>query len=251
MSAETQKPISQEEKDNFFKDMEKERKQKLFHKVIITVGIVGILTITVLRSQFDSKPELPAVIGEVPSFELTNENNKKITLESMKGKVWVAGFIFTRCHMECPLISAEMARFQQRLLDTPKPSGIKEMVSSFFSGKQPEKGIPVELVSFSVDPDHDTPAVLNEYSVKYEKNAETWNFLTGPKEDVVKLVEGGFKAGIGDVSEKGDIISIAHLQKLVLVDKAGKIRGYFGIDEEGMNELFHRAQHLLFEDYLK
>jgi len=98
----------------------------------------------------------------------------------------------------------------------------------------------VHLVSFSVDPERDTPEKLLEYSRKYQASPAQWSFLTGPLEQVTEAVVLGFKMPIdpGEPDERG-IFDITHGTRMVLVDPRGRIRGYYESDAEGIEALLY------------
>src|SRR6266481_7297210 len=104
-------------------------------------------------------PPLP-VLGQIPGFELTDETGQPFDRKALDGKVWVADFIFTTCTGPCPRMSSLMRQVQQA------------------SGAIPG----VQLVSFTVDPEHDTPAALALYAARYHAQSERWHFLTGARE---------------------------------------------------------------------
>jgi len=135
----------------------------------------------------------------------------------------VASFIFTRCRSTCPLQTAQMARLQQRLHE---------------EGKQ------VLLVSISVDPEHDTPQVLQEYAQRWGADPGRWRFLTGPREAIWRLSRDGFRLGVGDDPGFAEM-PIFHSTKVALVDGQGRVRGYYdGISEEGTAELLRAMEQV-------
>ncbi|HKB03811.1 MAG TPA: SCO family protein [Gemmataceae bacterium] len=143
-----------------------------------------------------------------PEFALTERSDKTVTRDDLKGKVWVASFVFTRCPGPCPQVSATMARLQKDL----------DLKNS------PE----LRLVTFTVDPERDTPDELKEYANRYQADPERWLFLTGPSEAVLhKLLMDGFKvtAQRSKYAKPGD--EFDHSSRLAVVDKRGTIRGYF------------------------
>lgn len=159
--------------------------------------------------------------GSVPEFSLTDQNGKTVTRGDLDGKVWIADFIFTNCAGTCPMLTETMIRLQRAL---PKE---------------------VHLVSFSVDPGRDTPEVLAAYAAKAETDKNRWHFLTGEKEKLYDLSIKGFKLALDDTGGT-DAEPITHSTRLVLVDREGKIRGYYGgTDEEEMKKLFFDAMKLL------
>jgi cytochrome oxidase Cu insertion factor (SCO1/SenC/PrrC family) len=146
-------------------------------------------------------------IGPVADFSLVNQDGKKVTREELRGKVWVAGFIFTRCAGPCPQVTANMAKLQADL------AGHED----------------VALVSFTVDPDHDTPAVLKRYARTYGADPDRWSFLTGKKEPLYRLIQKSFLQGVeenrGAARTSGN--RVTHSTQLVVVDRRGHVRGYY------------------------
>jgi protoheme IX farnesyltransferase len=144
----------------------------------------------------------------VPEFTLTDRTGMKVSRDDLKGKVWVASFVFTRCSGPCPQVTATMARLQKEL-------DLKNAAD-------------VRLVTFTVDPDKDTPNELTEYAARYQADPEKWLFLTGmPEADLHRLLKEGFKvtAQRAEKPKAGD--EFDHSSRLAVVDKAGNIRGYF------------------------
>lgn len=141
----------------------------------------------------------------VPAFTLTERSGKPITLADLSGKIWIADFIYTTCTDTCPLQSAEMAKLQAELAD----------VKNF------------RLVSISVDPTKDTPAVLKQYAARFKADAERWLFLTGDKEQVASLIQGGFRLSAAPLKQDGSDAVILHSPRFVLVDSTATIRGYY------------------------
>ena len=143
--------------------------------------------------------------------------------EALLGSVWVANFIFTRCAGQCPLMSAQMATLASALRGEPS----------------------VRLVSFSVDPEWDTPAVLADYARRYGAVREQWRFLTGDRAAIVRLCTEGFRLSVAQDGGT-DAEPITHSVRLVLVDRAGRIRGYYDTTEaEAMKQLRRDLRRLL------
>jgi protein SCO1 len=141
--------------------------------------------------------------GEVGDFALKERSGRTVTREDLLGKVWVASFVFTRCTEGCPQIAATMKDLQKDLAAYPN----------------------VLLVTFTVDPEHDDPGELARYAEHYGADPERWLFLTGAKKDIYDLMQNRFRVGSPTKKE-------AHTTRLVVVDNAGHVRGYF----EGMRD---------------
>jgi protoheme IX farnesyltransferase len=144
----------------------------------------------------------------VPDFTMTERSGKKVSRDDLKGKVWVASFVFTRCTGPCPAVTATMARLQKELdlRDTPD----------------------LRLVTFTVDPDQDTPNELKDYANSRQADPDRWLFLTGlPEADLHKLLHDGFKVTAQRSAKPKPGDEFDHSSRLALVDKQGNIRGYF------------------------
>jgi protein SCO1/2 len=152
------------------------------------------------------------VFATLPAFQLVERSGESVGLADLTGKVWVADFVFTHCAGPCPLLSSKMARLQKAL-----------------NGHDG-----VRLVTFSVDPERDTPDVLAEYARRYQAHSEQWLFLTGEKKEMYRLIGEGFRLAVDDGGPQAGIIT--HSTRFVLVDQQGRIRGYYDGDEPGTVE---------------
>ena len=191
------------------------------HKAIIgmVVGltIAGAAVADVLSRTVEEP--LPAY-GAAPEFSLVDQEGRSLRSTDLKGKVVLAAFIFTNCPDFCPLLSAKMSQAQDLL----KARG-------WFGEK-------VLLVSFSVDPERDTPPVLKAYGEKFRADALGWRWATGEPEQVRRVVVDGFHLPLNTTTtpvsggdspgrgRDGPTIDIAHTDRMVLIDTAGQVRGY-------------------------
>jgi protein SCO1/2 len=166
-----------------------------------------------------SRPEPPPVLGRVPDFQLINRDGRKIGLADLAGRPWVADFIFTSCPASCPMMTLRLSAFEQ---DLPDDLG-------------------VHLVSFSVDPEHDTPEVLQRYAESFDAPPR-WLFLTGTRDQIYDLSKQGFKLGVDD--SPGAAVDgaepILHSTRFTLVDGAGNIRGYYDAFDKAAVERLRR-----------
>ncbi len=189
-------------------------------------AVIGVVIITLMRPLTRYEPDAPPVLHELSDFSLTTPDGKPFTTASFAGGVTIVDFMFTRCESFCPDLSRKMAKLQKRYDDW----GIAE----------------IKLLSISVDPDYDTPPVLTEYARRFNANHTRWTFLTGPLDTVKSVVEGSFKTAMGPaIANDAGVIDIAHSGKFALVDEQGRVRGFYATDEDGLDEVFHRAQHVL------
>jgi protein SCO1 len=169
--------------------------------------------------------DLPA-LGRVGEFSLTDQAGRPVTAATLRGKVWAAAFFFTRCPTVCPRITRRMRELQQ--------AAVKD-------------GVKLELVSFSVDPDNDTPEALTTYAKEFGADLSTWRFLTGDLEVVRKTSEQGFKLALdGKATPGAEHFGLFHGSHLVLVDGSGQIRGYYRTSEdEPMAQILRDAARLM------
>jgi protein SCO1/2 len=144
-------------------------------------------------------------LGAVGDFTLTERSGQSISKSDLLGKIWIASFEFVRCTQGCPQISATMEQLQTDLARFPD----------------------VRLVTFTVDPEHDRPEELREYAQHYHADPERWLFLTGDEKTIYQLLEKSFRlpAQKNTAGDPGN--AVMHSPKLVLVDRQGRIRGYF------------------------
>jgi protein SCO1/2 len=161
--------------------------------------LLPCLLSALLLSGCAAEKPLP-VLGEIPQFELVNQQGAKFDRSALDGHVWVADFIFTNCEGPCPRMSSHMHRLQGTA-----DSGVK-------------------LVSFTVDPLRDTPPVLEKYGRQFGADDTRWSFLTGDVATLNMLDRDAFKLGtIG--------AGMDHSTRFVLIDRKSRIRGYYGIAE--------------------
>ena len=137
----------------------------------------------------------------VPAFELHDENNVEVTQEKLLGKPWVAAFIFTNCQGSCPAMSGHMATLQKKIDNKD-----------------------VKLVSFTLDPERDTPEVLKAYAKKFDADPSRWYFLRGNYEQMQSIAK-DMKIATADPLPGSD--QILHSSKFLLVDKTNTIRGIY------------------------
>jgi protein SCO1 len=184
---------------------------------IVFLGV--LFSFPIGRALVRKVPEPPQVIFPLPEFTLTDHLGNAFGTEQLRGKVWVANFIFTSCPTRCPQLTEAMAKLQKRM---------RHMGDAVF------------LVSFSVDPERDTPEKLREYAQKYHANPRRWRFVTGDLKKVEEAVVKGFKMPMDPnepAPETPTLFDITHGTRFVLVDQAGRVRGFYETDEAGLDDL--------------
>jgi protein SCO1/2 len=185
--------------------------------LVLALAAAGCQESEVGRSGSGPSDGVP-VLGTVPDFELIDEEGAPFGSADLRGMVWVADFIFTRCNAMCPMLTAQMAGVQRELA--------KERIEDR-----------IHLVSISVDPGHDTPAVLAEYAAKHDAEVGKWTFLTGDRDEIWNLSATGFKLAVGERPEGSDN-PLFHSDKFVVVDADGHIRGYYSpLEGSGRKQL--------------
>lgn len=163
--------------------------------------------------------ELPAdlpVISKVPEFRFVDENGKTFGSHELKGKVYIANFMFTSCQTACPVLLKTIQQVQHRM------RGVIDRAA---------------IVSFTVDPQNDTSKVLFDKAREMKANPNVWRFLTASKDEVKNLLVDGFKVPMGEKEFANSVWDVAHSNKLVLVDQNANIRGYYSADKDGVNKL--------------
>jgi len=153
--------------------------------------------------------ELPR-LSAVPDFTTTSESGATVTRASLSGKVFIADFIFTTCQGICPGMTSKMKSLEGRLRDEPR----------------------IRFVSFTVDPEHDTPEVLARYAKEHGADTSRWSFLRTDTESLRRLCREGFRLAVEDAGPAAKE-PILHSTRFVLVDAGGTIRGYYDSDEPG------------------
>ncbi|GIV19813.1 MAG: hypothetical protein KatS3mg023_1564 [Armatimonadota bacterium] len=197
-------------------------------------GVLAAATLLLVISYVHSRREKPFLLpedtlpdwGGVPAFALTAHTGQPLTLQDLRGRVWIANFFFTSCQSICPIMQENMVEVQRALADNPA----------------------VQIVSFTVDPERDTVPVLRDYARRKGAIPGKWLFVTGAKKDIYRLARQGFKLAADDVPEEqqGTRHDFIHSEKFVLVDAQGRIRGYYsGLDMEQIHRLVEDTRKLL------
>jgi protein SCO1/2 len=155
--------------------------------------------------------------GQLPEFELKDQTGKPFARADLKSKVWLVDFIFTRCQSVCPRMTAEMRKLQNRIEAIPE----------------------ARLLSVSIDPDHDTAAVLLRYAASYQVDHSRWLFLTGEKATIRRMQE--------KTERHLDPEEITvHSKHFYLVDGNGYVRGVYSLAQPGAaDEMIRDLQTLV------
>ena len=194
----------------------------LWKATLIAVPIVTLALLLWMRQVEVNalRQRTVSAYGNIPEFQLTNQDGNNFGSVDLRGKIWIADFIYSTCPGPCPMISSRMSELQKPLEKTD-----------------------VHLVSFTVDPAKDTPEVLRTYAERLRAEPGRWDFLTGAQSTIYNLSRNGFKLAIGE--EKGVPI---HSTRMILVDRSGTIRGYYDAAEpDAVTKVVADTTHLLRE----
>lgn len=173
-------------------------------------------------------------IGEAPTFELINQDNKTISDATYKGKVYVVEFFFTSCPTICPKMNQNMLRIEKQFLHHPN----------------------FGIAAISIDPETDTPSVLKKYAKLLGVTSTNWNFLTGNKTTIYDLANKKFNVYVGQNNNVNG--GFEHSGLMALIDKNGNIRCrkdaygnpimyYDGLDKNGIKAIQEDITSLLKE----
>lgn len=178
--------------------------------------------------------------GSAPAFKLIDQEERPVTSEQFRGKIVVANFVYTNCKDICPLLTRQMRTLQEELRRT----GLL--------------GSQVHLLSFTVDPARDTPAVLRAYAARYQADPSAWRFLTGREDEVVPLIVEGFHLGVEalpprkaspergqDAAVHEDSYEVMHSPRFVLIDRQWHVRAYYDGREFDLERVMRAIRQLL------
>lgn len=207
-------------------------KNKSYIGISFIVLIFGIWAVPKILAKFQ-KADL-VTIGPVPKFELTDQNNKKISNADYLGKVYVVEFFFSTCPTICPIMNQNMLKLQE------------EFYGNLNFG----------MASITIDPEHDTPAVLKAHADQLGVKNHNWHFLTGDKKYIYDLALKGFNLYAGENDKQAG--GFEHSGLFALIDKEGNIRCrkdsfdnpilyYDGLEESGIKMIKEDIKKLLEE----
>lgn len=185
------------------------------------IGVISLVMILLLSSCGNTIPN--ARNYPIEQFSFTDQDGNTLSLDDLKGKVWIADFIFTNCADVCLPMTANMSKLQSML----KEKGIED----------------VEFVSFSVDPDVDSPEVIKEFAERFHADFSNWHFLTGySQEHIEQFAKNSFKATVLK-PEKSD--QVIHTVDFYLVNQEGAmVKYYTGLEEIPFDDIINHIKIL-------
>ncbi|MBO6201661.1 MAG: SCO family protein [Chryseobacterium sp.] len=195
----------------------KKPKQTNKNKILIPIVVLALIFVTIGAGMSYFKKSLFTVM-KVPDFELTNQNNQKISNKDMLGKVYLVEFFFSKCPTICPVMNSNMKHIEETIND--KNFGI---------------------ISISIDPTNDTPEVLKNHARMLGTSSPNWHFLTGNRDYIDQLAD-QFNIYVGDKEDQAE--SLNHSGMIALVDQEGNLRSRF--DENNSPILYYSG--LNYED---
>jgi cytochrome oxidase Cu insertion factor (SCO1/SenC/PrrC family) len=190
--------------------VETPRLKRLAAPVLLALAVGSLVAAFVVPVPRRDRPAAtPAGGDSVPGFTFTERSGKPVSNADLLGKVWVVSFIFTRCSGPCPAVTGTVAKLQKELNLAGTPD--------------------LRLVSFTFDPEQDTPDELQRYAARYQAHPDRWLFLTGPEDQLHALAKTGFKIGVtrNDAPDAKPGEKYQHTTYLAVVDRKGVIRGHF------------------------
>ena len=211
----------------------KDEARRPFWKNPFLIGFVaGAIVLTVLPFLQHTQLRAPPPIAPLGEWQLVDENGRPFGSHDLQGQVWIASFFFARCPSLCPAQQASLVKALPHFDDLVGKPGVA----------------PIRLVSFTVDPDNDTPDVLLAYERKLlERGSDRWTLLTGPRADLENLIAKRFLVAMGErapVDGASDLYDIPHASKFALVDQRGDLRGFWSTDDEGRGNIINAARLL-------
>jgi protein SCO1/2 len=195
----------------------------------VVLAVAGLLAHKIRASR---RADALPVLFSIDPFSLVDQHGQKVALADLRGKIWVADFIFTGCQMACPMLTSRMRSLQTYLEERERKLG---------------RELPIRLVSFSVDPEVDTPEKLSAYAARFGADDRRWLFLTGSLAEINRAVTGSMKIPFEKEGKSAtgatSAFDVMHGEHFVVVDGQGRIRGYFDSDPDGI----HRVENALEE----
>jgi len=193
---------------------------------MIRKGLFVVIGLLFLFTACSNQPNIDTNMSkDVMDFEFTNQDNETVTLDDLKGEWWIADFIFTNCTTICLPMTSNMTKLQDMVNDA-NLEGVK-------------------FISFSVEPDYDTPEVLTEYAEGYSADLNTWNFLTGYDfETIQEMSVKSFQSLLQEPPPGED--QVIHGTSFFLVDPEGTVvKRYDGVKTSSMDEILADLEEVL------
>jgi protein SCO1/2 len=194
-------------------------KRKSEHTILMPPHYFADTVITVTKK---GKHVTDTVWHQVANFSLTNQENKLVTWDSLKGKIVIADFFFTRCPTICPTLTLNMKRLQVSITNAQRVGD--------------KTNNQVHFLSFSIDPERDSVKQLKKWADRFQINPEQWWLLTGNKKMIYDLIIHEMKIPVDD--GMGIDTNFMHTDHFVLIDSNRYVRGFYhGLDSASLAKL--------------
>lgn len=177
-----------------------------------------------VKKMVNGKEVVDSIDHTIPNFKFISQYNDTVTAGTLNGKIYVADFFFINCPTICPKMKTQMKRVYDRFKDNPE----------------------IMMLSHTIDPEHDSVAVLKEFADGLGITGRQWLFVTGPKEDIYEIGQKSYMVTAAeDETAPGGVV---HSGAFILIDKEKRVRGvYDGTTESGVNKLMEDIDKLLAE----
>ena len=204
---------------------------KVFKSPFLWAFLIGVVSLHLVREFSYMRRYAPPAMVQVGEWSLTNHKGEAFGSKQLAGKVVIANFFFTHCPTICPKLIQDMKELKKR-----------------FTNLEDQ----VYFVSFSVDPENDTPDVLSAYAEKNDIRDANWIFLTGENKHVHHVIVDQMKLHVGerepipnDSDKEAELYQVSHLAEFALYDQKGDLRGKFPTDPTGLAAMERAAKFLL------
>ena len=173
----------------------------------------------------DGKEVVDTIYFTIPNFKFVNQDSQWVTNATFANKIYITDFFFTTCPTICPIMKTQMLRVYEKFKDNPK----------------------IAFLSHTLDPKHDTVALLKDFAKKLNADTQKWHFVTGDKDDIFNIAQTSYLvSALTDPNEPGGIV---HSGALILIDSKRRIRGYYdGTKEKDVDRLINDLPKLLAEN---
>ncbi|RAJ10961.1 protein SCO1/2 [Chitinophaga skermanii] len=197
--------------------------------VVMIVPLLAWLAVRAYENKFEALPvysnfanwDVKNDTTQLHGYVFQTQSGSDYSIQQTGHKIIVANYFFARCPIVCPKMMKQLKKVQAAFLTDDN----------------------VQMLSFSVDPKHDSSAVLAQFANRYQIQESKWRLLTGDKPQLYRLARNGFRvtATEGDGGENDFI----HSEQLILLDPQGRIRGYYtGTEEKAVEQLIHDIKKL-------
>lgn len=163
-------------------------------------AVLAVIVVLTVAAACGGEPSAAPLNMKIEPFAFADQDGRPVSSDDLNGKVWIAHFIFTSCTTVCPTLTANMARLQKKIK---------------------ESGVAVDIVTFSVDPEVDTPQALKTYLSKFGADFASWHGLTGYTfEEIRSFSRQSFRSAVEKNGSSGQVV---HSTSFFLVDRSGTI----------------------------